>query len=219
MKLLWKRTRIIRGVLFWLIVIPFNIYVWFGDPPYSHLRESVDDQVLQELMPKGRLPRFYEYSREVKYYTLDPQKVPAPLAVGNDKTICWYDDEFPKLPWDHQDIYLFPRALEVEGNSCLAHEIGHHIDYQNDLVSSVQEFQRAVDETIYLWYNTPPGNCIWCLTGQLIGSFPGINGNDLIDGWGGYSELYASLFELIALEQIPPPLRRFYQEYIPSVLD
>ena len=94
--------------------------------------------------------------------------------------------------------------------SCF-HEIGHRKDDILDWPSMSPEFKLVVDNYIN-WCIEYEAQDYYCMF--LIG-FYGINGNDYKDtGWGGYSEVYAEIYEFSKYYgvSIPWAFVRYYEE-------
>lgn len=88
----------------------------------------------------------------------------------------------------------------VVGKSCMAHEVGHWVDRQNDYPSSTTEFQEAIDLAARMDWQ--------------IAHFSCITGKPCEDGeWGGYREIYADLFERESIGDIPAVLWDWYLPY------
>lgn len=217
-----KKLKPVFRILYWI----FMIYILLIGEPLQFWREPLtEDQVINAL-PKGYLPSFYEQVDELGFYFLD-RKIPVSWIIGK-RTACFLRYNYKFAFWKSSDVDVYvvkePHMSgqeTLDNYSCLAHEIGHVIDFRNGNISRSKEFQEAVDLSIEMLEDDSIGFCSWCyITEQIIAEFSGINGNPLErifrGKWGGYSELYADLFAYgFTLDLIPPPLRIFYQDYLP----
>ncbi len=211
-------------VFYWTMMI---IFLLIGEP-YENWRKPITEEQVINAIPKGYLPSFYEQMDELDFYFLD-REFPISLVVGQ-KTACFLKSDYKFVFWKNTDkrtIYVINKPLATKQEllsslSCLAHEIGHAIDFNNGTVSKTKEFEQAVElsiETCENGRNEPPS---WCfLVEQFIAEYSGINGNPFRRTfwrkWGGYQELYADLYAFgFYLDMIPPPLRIYYQDYFPS---
>ena len=93
-----------------------------------------------------------------------------------------------------------------EESSCL-HEVAHWKDAELDSISETPEFTQAIDELI--------SNCSYKLLEYCwLVEFPGVGGNSpREDGWGDYSEAYATVYaySLYYGTPIPRNLEEFYK--------
>jgi len=88
----------------------------------------------------------------------------------------------------------------IAGKRCMAHEVGHWVDQQNDSPSQTLEFQEAIDLAARMDWQ--------------IAHFSCITGKSCQDGeWGGYGEMYADLFERKSITDIPAILWDWYLPY------
>lgn len=196
--------------------LALDIYLWgYSEFPYDFFgREPLTNEQIQEAVPEGYLPKFYEHVEDIDFYFIEEDAFPQWLRnrlIANSR--CRFSP--PGAPWKSPDVYIIKRPTEEPGFCCFTHEIGHYIDYRNGEVSDSKEFREAVELTIQMYGET---SLVSLCSGieQPIYRFPGINGNELLGGiWGGYSELYARLFELRQITNIPSPLRPFYEDYLP----
>jgi hypothetical protein len=194
----WKERK--EQILF-ILLCPVAIYVWcFWDPPpLTRKATRIDSAVVDRALPQ-RFRTWYEYALDLDYYE-DARRL---------DSSCGYKNSWGPL-FGKDDIYVHG----IENIDCLAHEVGHHID---DLwgVSKSDEFRHAVETSIALWENLPEGAYHWRWRGETVAEFPGINGNPLTSTeWGGYGELYAYLHEIDYLIQMPPPLQKYFEDFIP----
>lgn len=106
--------------------------------------------------------------------------------------------------------YLFWNNIIVcdDPGTCF-HELAHIKNDQLDNPSGSPEFKKAIDE--YLEWCVG-GKRFWPTECEHLESFPGINGNELFRGWGGYEELYADLFKLMTWDNllIPENVKIFF---------
>lgn len=109
------------------------------------------------------------------------------------------------------DGYLFWNNIIVCENSGICfHELGHIKDNQLGYPSQSPEFRKAIDE--YLEW-CEGGKRFWPAECNHLEKFPGINGNELNkQGWGGYEELYCTLFEKYIWNNwlLPENVKMFY---------
>jgi hypothetical protein len=84
------------------------------------------------------------------------------------------------------------------GKRCMAHEVGHWVDRQNDYPSETDEFHEAVDLAAKVDWQIAHWPCLY---------------ENPCDGWGGYGELYADLFERQSIGDIPAVLWDWYLPY------
>lgn len=214
-----KKLKPVFGILYWTLII----YILLIGEPLQFWREPLTEDQVKNALPKGYLPLFYEQADELDFYFIDRE---TPISwILDEQTACFF--QYNKYTfWKSSDIYVIKEQHVSEQESldycsCLAHEIGHAIDLSNGDISKTKEFQEAVELSIEMLEDDSIGFCSWCyVTEQLIAGFPGINGNSLESSskgeWGGYSELYADLFAYgFSLDILPPPLRIFYQDYLP----
>ena len=100
------------------------------------------------------------------------------------------------INWDLEERWT---ALVV-GKSCMAHEVGHWVDRQNDYPSQTPEFQEAIDLAARMDWQIDHFSCI--------------TGKPCQDGeWGGYGEIYADLFKRESIGDIPAILWDWYLPY------
>ena len=91
--------------------------------------------------------------------------------------------------------------------SCV-HEIGHWKDDKKGKISNTPEFRQAINNFVI---SCAEGQDILC---YILVRFPGISGNELAErGWGGYREVYATVYMLNVFENIslPNTLSEFYE--------
>lgn len=214
-----KKLRIVLTIFLWSL----TVIVWTVEP-LQFWREPLTEYQLENALPEGYLPLFYEHVDELDFYFLE-RKNPISRKI-NEETICFFDYSPRFIFWKSSNIYVIrePSMSEQEMlfyYSCLAHEIGHGIDSINGGISETEEFQKAVELSIEMCENYPSEPRDGCfITKHIIVGFPGVNGNPLRvlskSEWGGYKELYAELFAYgLPLDMIPLPLRIFYQDYLP----
>lgn len=213
-----KKLKPVFRILYWILMI-FLLTV----EPYQYRREPLTKDQVDNALPKGYLPAFYEHASELDYYYLD-RETPF-FGKVDETTVCFLQYNIFAF-WQSSDVYVIKEVCVCEQESlsnlpCLAHEIGHAIDYSNGNVSETKEFREAVDLSIEMLKDDRSEYCSWCFVAeQITAEFPGINGNPLRRSskgeWGGYKELYADLFAYgFSLDMIPPPLRIYYQDYLP----
>lgn len=217
-----KKLRV-KDLVITIFLLSLTVIVWTVEP-LQFWREPLTEDQLENALPEGYLPLFYEYVDELGFYFLE-RKNPISWKI-NEETICFFEYSPRFIFWKSSDIYVIrePRMSEQEMlfyYSCLAHEIGHAIDSISGRISETEEFQKAVELSIEMCEDDPREFYDGCfITEYLITEFPGVNGNPLSvlskSEWGGYKELYAELFAYgLPLDMIPPPLRIFYQDYLP----
>lgn len=196
--------------------------------PYEYWRKPITEEQVVNAIPKGYLPLFYEQVDELDFYFLD-REIPISWVVGQ-RTACFLKFDYEFVFWKNTDkrtIYVINEPLATKQESlsnlsCLAHEIGHAVDYNSGTVSKTKEFEQAVELSIETCENGRNGLPSWCfLVEQFIAEYSGINGTPFErtfrGEWGGYQELYADLFAYgFYLDMIPSPLRIYYQDYFPS---
>lgn len=170
-------------------------------------------ELIADYAPK-RLDAWVDYVDELKFY-LAPSS-----SEKNESVFCnYFHYIFGPTSRARVEIYLnriHSRDMLVQ---CIAHEVGHHIDYILEEVSQTDLFQRAVTKSLEMLADLPEGPYHWRMFGDMISRFPGVNGNPRteISNWGGYRELYARLHEVNYLIQIPPPLQVYYKDFIPWI--
>ena len=216
-----SKSNIFRRVLtiVELLFIAFLLIV----EPHQFSREPLAKNQVESFLSKNYLPAFYEQADELDFYFLDRTNLLSQI-VGKE-AICFISGS-RFFFWHSSDVYVIrePYVSDQETpnyRSCLGHEIGHAIDNANGQISKTQEFREAVELSIEMLEDDRIKSRGWgFITEQIIAVFPGINGNPLKQysggEWGGYEELYADLFDYgLSLELLPPPLRPFYQDYLP----
>jgi len=204
----------------------FNIFIililavegWFifvyerGMPERTKIHDLF---VYDALRAKPRLHPWMEYADDIDYWYKEE------LRAGDKTAGCSFSDsrliKFTRTP----DIYVYTRDRGLEDwkltlNWCVHHEIGHYIDSILD-VSGSEEFQDAVDLTILMLENLPEDREYrWRYIAEGLPLFPGLFGNPLLNEyWGDYGELYAELHDIDYLIEMPPPLRKYFDEFIP----
>ncbi len=214
-----KKYKPVFRILYWILMA----YLLFVEP-YQYRREALTKDQLKSVLPDGYLPAFYEQVEELDFYFLKREAIFSKKIT--QETVCLINVNKYAF-WQTPDVYVIKEkdwseqeALDIY--RCLAHEIGHAIDLSNGWISETEEFQEAVDLSIEMLEDDRSGFCSWCSIAEyIVAAFPGINGNLSLEdspnhGWGGYSELYAELFAYgFSLDLLPPPLRIYYQDYLP----
>lgn len=171
--------------------------------------------VYDALRSKTRLHPWMEYADDIDYYYKEE------LSAGNKTAGCSFSYSaiirFTRTP----DVYVYTKNKSLEDwqstlEWCVHHEVGHYVDSDRN-VSTSDEFREAVDLTVLMLENLEDGRHYrWRYTADLIASFPGLFGNPLMNEyWGGYGEVYAELHTVDYLIEMPPPLRTYFEEFIP----
>jgi len=136
-----------------------------------------------------------------------PESLPFPAMA--------FDESFTSDRFPTNGVYQYlgndqARILCVDEVSCL-HEVGHHM---NNLHGNPAKY----------WVNDVEHFILMCLAGIehyfcSISGFPGVYGNPMSDltaiPWGGYSELYAFMYEhsITAGKPIPAILQIYFTNY------
>ena len=128
-------------------------------------------------------------------------------------------------------FYIYPLGIIVctSYDEC-AHERGHKLDQEHEFISQTPEFQAAIDlytrECAHIDDTVPLdillGVVIVC---GIVEDFPGVNaphkpysnplqafiyGYHDYNGWGGYDELYAEIFEFKEYVILPAELVKYW---------
>jgi hypothetical protein len=93
----------------------------------------------------------------------------------------------------YQGLYLGDGILVCKDVAVCMHELGHMVDDVLGGISYTKEFQDTVDE----YHANNPCDYPYSdgTTKCMVANWDGLYGNPLREGdWGGYSELYASLW-------------------------
>lgn len=181
-------------------------------------RELIMPKYVYEALP-GRFYPWLVYASEISFYFVDDD------MRKDDRDLCFYDHG---SPLGTADVYIYadearPFDYFAMPQLCVHHEVGHYIDDARGRISDTDEFRRAAQLSIELWENLPEGAYHWRYIGDRLAHFPGINGNppvpceDCSSEWGGWRELYAELHEVDYLIQIPPPLQKYFRDFIPWI--
>jgi hypothetical protein len=160
---------------------PFNSEIKAHEIEYSAEREF--------LRPEWLNDEFQAYYDEVEIFINYEY-----LETGGMCYITRFGDVY--INWGLEKRW----SALVVGKACMAHEVGHWIDRQNDSLSQTTEFQEAIDLAARMDWG--------------IDHFPCISGKPCQDGeWGGYGEIYADLFERESITDIPAILWDWYLLY------
>ena len=204
---------------FWVSVALYIIFLW---EPYNFQNRTrvCDLCVYRSLETKPKLPAYLAYADDIDYWFIGDET----RRLGDAQASCSFSGAIADGPFGifrTPDILIFidedePESWQGLFDWCVFHEIGHYID-QKLHVSSSDEFHQAVELSILMWQNLPSDKTyVWQWVGEKIATFPGINGNPLAyDVWGGWVELYADLHDVNYLSEMPPPLRKYFDEFIP----
>lgn len=189
-----------------LLIEAYMIFFWepVGDKTRIH-----ELYVYDALRSSPRLHPWMEFADDLDYWLVEREHAACSFRSG-------LYGRTPDILIHTQDI----TQEEWKGRLdwCLPHEVGHYIDDELGGVSQTEEFQQAAELSIIMWENLPEGEYHWRFTADMVSSFPGVNGNPRDEnGWGGYRELYAELHMTDYLIQMPPPLRPYFDEFIPWI--
>lgn len=124
---------------------------------------------------------------------------------------------------DPEGFYILTGKIVCTNTSSCWHEVGHSLDSKQAVISpfiwqwqsSQPEFQDTIVDLLKRCNTFPKEISLedleYCL---FISNFPGTNYNSLVDGWGGYVELYASLlaFSNGKVGILPFSLQKFYNQ-------
>jgi hypothetical protein len=205
-----KLKKVFKDSLVWWLIIAVEFWFLMIWEPGSGGRKSIHEYYVYEAYRASpRTVAWLDYADDLDYWFIE-----------KDNAACSFSDAggFLRKP----DVYVYTVDLDDgEWKSmfewCLPHEVGHYIDSELGDISGTEEFQEAVELSIIMWENLPPGVEVkWFHTAEGMARFAGVNGNPLPEGaWGGYKELYANLHDVDHIEEIPPPLRSYFEEFLP----
>ncbi|MCK5548581.1 MAG: hypothetical protein KAI64_06175, partial [Thermoplasmata archaeon] len=185
--------------------------------PSSSGRVKIHDlYVYDALRVKPRLHPWLEYAEDIDYWYKEKK------GNGDSGASCSFHYPGPDLMGVLRtpDIYVYTEEKSLDEwepllQWCVHHEVGHYVDNQLS-ISSSEEFQEAVKLAMLMLADLPDEEYRWRFSAQVISEFPGVFGNPPYDGgWGGYRELYAYLHDIDYLIEMPPPLRNYFDEFIP----
>jgi hypothetical protein len=204
----WIKSQ--RGLM---IAVPFYFallcFLFSARPGWLNRKVQIDQRYVIE-GTQLRLHPWLEYIDEIEFYFTEQHP-------SGDPIYCSYSPGFG--PLQNSIIYVYTNNVELwdyeqKVKNCLHHEIGHHIDRRNR-ISRTDDFKRAAALSVAMWAELPEGAYHWRMYGKMVAEFPGLWGNPLDENeWGGWKELYAELHEVDYLIQIPPPLQRFFKDYL-----
>ncbi len=128
-----------------------------------------------------------------------------PILLGNDllnKIEVMEEGTFSGF-YDHDYEWIICN----DESSCF-HEVGHWIDANKGYISDTSEFKITLNEYVY-WCKDLEVPVDYC---KYLISFPGIGGNRIYNGWGGYSEAYAAIYayNLYYNRPMPEQFIKFY---------
>lgn len=205
----------IQEAVVWMVML---FFILAFDPGMLDKRTAVPERTMEQAMPP-RLDAWMRYAEDLDYYYVDALS----WLVGRPSgAICNYKG-YPRSLKGFRTEVVYVTISGLASNEfadrlqgCIAHEVGHHIDHSQGWLSKTNRFERHVMASLRLLNELPMvGEHRWRWTGYRIAEFPGINGNPLDGGWGGYVELYASLHFTDYLIEIPPPLRQYFVAFVP----
>lgn len=168
------------------IQIGFGISGGFGTSQAHELETDLEREFMR---PDWLNDNFQVYYDDLEIYINDEHNPDGGMCYINQIGQVY-------INWELEERWT---ALAV-GKDCMAHETGHWVDRQNGFPSLTEEFRTAID-----------------LSAKIdagIAGFPCITGKVCLDGeWGGYSEIYADLFERESIGDIPAILWDWYLPY------
>lgn len=113
------------------------------------------------------------------------------------------------------------KEITCYGQEACLHEIGHAIDDQSKWISESARFKNAVATYREIVWQSPEQRNNFsqqiynfpCLDSPCRPEYNPVNEGFWTGGWGGYKELYASIFAWAGgnIETIPPTFQEFYQ--------
>jgi hypothetical protein len=190
----------------WLLAIVVLVLLSLapGDP-FRDDAEPLTNSEIERLRPYWLGSEAQYIYSSMEWYWMDAADFGNAYKGGNYMMIaCFFWDNPHRgyiVRWYDTYRYNIDRA---EG--CVAHELGHAIDYRHNRPSQTEAFKRAVAFAYAANYEE--------VYNSIVYNFPGTHGHILSRGqWGGYGELYASLFETESLRMIPTELRIFFVDW------
>ena len=161
-----------------------------GAPFEEVSSQEIEYNAEREFMrPEWLNDNFQTYYDDVEIFIND--------EVNEDTGAC-YINRWGEIHinWDLDERWMSLRT----GKWCMAHEVGHWVDRQNDYPSQTTEFQEAINLAARMDWQ--------------IDRFPCITGKPCQNGeWGGYGEIYAALFKRESIADIPAILWDWYLPY------
>lgn len=178
---------------FWMVVgmLALSMDMWMVLPEITYTspepKEHASYSEREYMRPEWLNDHFQKYYNEIDFFIIED--------ADPDGSPCWItsrNEIYINVVRDHRS-----ENLKV-GKWCMAHEVGHYVDNRSGYPSGTSEFQEAVD----IAANMDGG----------IAYFPCLYDN-FCDGWGGYGELYADLFQRQSIADIPAVLWDWYLPY------